>query len=187
MSAFVGGDVSARHGAAGHAQTADLDQKKGHDLPDVSAFESTRVNEVVVLICGHGGRDSRCGGLGLPLQAEFEEKLSKASFEVLPRQRRTQTNPALTTAHVGLTSHIGGHKWAGNIIIYIPPSWRTDRQHPLGGMALWYGRVEPKHVEGIVRGTIIDGRVIRELWRGGMRLSDPVNGSSWEPVTEVSL
>jgi (2Fe-2S) ferredoxin len=33
-------------------------------------------------------------------------------------------------------------------------------------MEIWYGRVEPKHVEGIVKETIGGGRVIQELLRG---------------------
>lgn len=66
---------------------------------------------------------------------------------------------------MGLTSHIGGHKYAGNVILYIPPSW-TD--NALAGMGIWYGRVEPGSVEGIVDETAKRGRVIEELFRGGI-------------------
>jgi (2Fe-2S) ferredoxin len=37
---------------------------------------------------------------------------------------------------------------------------------PLAGHAIWYGRVEPRHVEGILRETVLGGRVIKELVRG---------------------
>jgi hypothetical protein len=140
------------------------------------------VNEVVVLICGHGGRDSRCGALGLPLQTEFEDKLRRACIDVLPSRRGLERSRPSSAAHVGLTSHIGGHKWAGNVIIYIPPTWKTDEGHALSGAALWYGRVEPKHVECIVQETILGGRIIKELWRGGMKLSKTEDKSAWKPI-----
>ena len=49
----------------------------------------------------------------------------------------------------------------------------------MAGSAIWYGRVEPKHVEGIVNETVLGGRVIKELWRGGMQLSAESSGTSW--------
>jgi len=64
-------------------------------------------------------------------------------------------------------SHIGGHKFAGNVIVYIPPVL-GNQGHPLAGQGVWFGRVEPKHVEGIVSETIEGGRVIKELFRGGI-------------------
>jgi len=107
--------------------------------------------------------------------------------------------------NVGMISHIGGHKWAGNVIVYIPPDYQinpVERVHrgtspkdetsggstepvvhedqalaasdnlpnlsPLAGKGIWYGRVEPKHVEGIVEQTIGHGQIIRELFRGGV-------------------
>ena len=81
--------------------------------------------------------------------------------------------------NVGLISHIGGHKWAGNVIIYLPPTWAKDgkpmtskeqkaHHSPLAGCGIWYGRVEPKHVEGIIKKTVLGGTVIKELFRGGI-------------------
>ena len=69
------------------------------------------------------------------------------------------------TARVGLISHIGGHKWAGNVIVYIPPSFKANG---LAGKGIWYGRVEPSHVEGIVAKTILDGKVVKDMFRGGI-------------------
>ncbi len=87
----------------------------------------------------------------------------------------TPTDPSSSSrpkAQVGLISHIGGHKWAGNVIIYIPPSWRFNPSHTeeesLAGCGIWYGRVEPKHVEGIIKETVLGGRVIHDLFRGGV-------------------
>jgi hypothetical protein len=74
-------------------------------------------------------------------------------------------------AHIGLISHIGGHKYAGNVIIYIPKSMKykvSSSPHPLGGKGIWYGRIEPKHVEGIVEETVLGGKVVKDHFRGGI-------------------
>jgi hypothetical protein len=140
------------------------------------------VNDVLVLICGHGGRDIRCGILGPLLREEFERQLPRDGFQVLKEAvniggsqqldlleaKNTSSN---RTARVGLISHIGGHKYAGNVILYIPPGAKTadGRKSELAGCGIWYGRVEPKHIEGIVKETILGGRVIADLFRGGIR------------------
>ncbi|KAF2722076.1 hypothetical protein K431DRAFT_284282 [Polychaeton citri CBS 116435] len=138
-----------------------------------SHFPGTRkVDEILILVCGHGKRDSRCGTLGPILQAEFEEKLQRQNVALLhsspvreAEEIDTTVEPYVPTARVGQISHIGGHKWAGNVIIYIPFSWTG---HPLAGKGIWYGRVNPANVEGIVSKTVMEGKVIRELFRGGI-------------------
>ncbi|KAF2836901.1 sucrose cleavage family protein [Patellaria atrata CBS 101060] len=127
-------------------------------------FEPMSVNQIVVLICGHGGRDLRCGVMGPLLHDEFEEKLKQQDIQVAYDESSMEDYQAIS-ARVGLISHIGGHKYAGNVIIYIPPSYND---HPLAGKGIWYGRVSPEHVEGIVRTTIIEGKVIKEFFRGGI-------------------
>ncbi|KAI1814529.1 Sucrase/ferredoxin-like-domain-containing protein [Poronia punctata] len=139
------------------------------------------VDDVLVLICGHGGRDKRCGIFGPVLQAEFERQLPQAGLELLngPVVAESVSVPPLpgtgegdkpTTARVGLISHIGGHKFAGNVIIYLPPRLKNNggNPHPLAGHGIWYGRVEPKHVEGLIQETIVKGNVIKEHFRGGI-------------------
>lgn len=140
------------------------------------------VTDVLVLICGHGGRDMRCGTMGPVLRAEFEDKLERQGFnvanEAVPiggldgRVEETKRIPGSSdkVARVGLISHIGGHKFAGNVIIYIPPGFTVEgrEKHPLAGCGIWYGRVEPKHVEGIVGETVMGGRVVEDMFRGGI-------------------
>ena len=69
---------------------------------------------------------------------------------------------------VGNISHIGGHKYAGNVIVYLPPeedNWNK------GGKGIWYGRVGKRaDVEKIVDETILGGKIIQELLRGGVGL-----------------
>ncbi|KAL7823885.1 Sucrase/ferredoxin-like domain-containing protein [Trichoderma gracile] len=146
------------------------------------------VKDVLVLICGHGGRDMRCGVMGPVLRSEFEEKLGGKGFTVAREAVRvgsleeeeemkrvegsseSSSSSSEKVARVGLISHIGGHKFAGNVIIYIPPGFTTEggERHPLAGCGIWYGRVEPRHVEGIVGETVMAGRVVEDMFRGGI-------------------
>jgi len=139
------------------------------------------VTDVVVLICGHGGRDVRCGIMGPALRAEFKRQFPRAGVDVLhgpvldesisaPPLAGTTNDPP-RTARVGLISHIGGHKFAGNIIVYIPPTWKNNggNPHPLAGHGVWYGRVEPRHVEGIINDTVVKGNVVQDHFRGAIK------------------
>ena len=123
-----------------------------------------------ILICGHGHRDQRCGIMGPLLKAEFGRALERVGYAV---DREKVDEPA--HANVGLISHIGGHKYAGNVIVYLPPGFRSKgdvdsagAEHELAGKGIWYGRVEPRHVEGIVQETILAGKVITDHFRGGI-------------------
>lgn len=139
------------------------------------------VDDIMVLICGHGGRDMRCGVMGPALEDEFGARLPELGVEVLTGPVEAEipslaaiageTSDPMYTSRIGLISHIGGHKFAGNVIIYLPPNLRTadGSAHPLAGYGVWYGRVEPKHVEGVIRETILKGSVIAELLRGAIK------------------
>ncbi|KAF6523716.1 hypothetical protein HZS61_012215 [Fusarium oxysporum f. sp. conglutinans] len=124
-----------------------LTRKEGYQglLPGVQD-----VRDVLVLICGHTGRDARCGIMAPVLQTEFEDKLEMEGFDVLhgpvqvnlgDKQRiQGETGEGKTTARVGLISHIGGHKFAGNVIIYLPPDLKMgDEPHPLAGCGICGG------------------------------------------------
>lgn len=129
-------------------------------------------DETLVLVCGHGGRDARCGTLGPVLQREFEEKLERQNIRLLREppgaeavDDSSEAKGATPSARVGLISHIGGHKWAGNVMIYVGRSFSGNA---LAGKGITYGRVAPEHVEGIVAKTILEGKIIKELFRGGI-------------------
>lgn len=138
------------------------------------------VEDVLVLICGHGGRDVRCGVMGPLLKGEFEEKLEREGLDVRrgPVDAGVMNDTARIagsveeskkTARVGLISHIGGHKFAGNVIVYLPPGLKSNgKAHPLAGHGIWYGRIEPNHVEGIIKETILGGKVVADKFRGGI-------------------
>ena len=137
-------------------------------------------DSATILICGHSARDQRCGILGPVLSSEFERVLSQNGYvleddQELGSQSSNSKGEEGTEARarVGLCSHVGGHKWAGNVIIYVPrhATLKMDgglKENPLAGMGVWYGRVEPRHVEGLVEETLGRGRIVRELFRGAL-------------------
>lgn len=51
-----------------------------------------------------------------------------------------------------------GHQIAGNVICYINDGTR----------GIWYGRVKTCHCRLIIEETIINGKIIKELYRGAM-------------------
>ena len=104
--------------------------------------------------------------MGPLLQTEFLKQLRDLDLDLDQSIRQHEQIP------VELISHIGGHKFAGNVIIYQPARWRLGRHEPsstsLAGTGIWYGRVEPKHVQGVIHETLLGGRVIADLFRGGI-------------------
>lgn len=142
------------------------------------------VNDILVLICGHGGRDARCGVLGPVLQQEFSRILKLRRVDVMdgavPLYENEQAQATIQGgkegekagchARIGLISHIGGHKFAGNVILYLPPGLKglNGEAHPWSGCGIWYGRVTPDMVDGIISETILKGNLIEDIFRGGI-------------------
>ncbi|KAK6463398.1 Sucraseferredoxin-like protein [Scheffersomyces coipomensis] len=115
------------------------------DVKDTSHnFIEYPISKNLVLICGHTKRDIRCGVLAPLLENEFSKVLQKEGLH--------------QDTELGLISHIGGHVYAGNVI-YFPKD--VDNNH-----GIWYGRVFPDRVQGIVKQTIMKGNIIKELYRG---------------------
>jgi len=140
----------------------------------------------VILICSHRKRDVRCAVAAPKLEHAFAQTLEAKDWEV-HTQLEDPTGPPLEDypdgddkeaelnrrlqeldeslpkrALVLMTSHIGGHKYAGNVIIYMPQ-----------GAGVWYGRVTTHEVASIVNTTILGGKILPPLLRGGVNLARP--------------
>ena len=114
-------------------------------LPDID-FECRVVSGCAMLICAHKLRDKRCGVTGpilakqIQLESEERQQAEERENDTRAQQRIRDGLPPSTSAPLSsqlpvrtlLISHIGGHKYAGNVIAY-----------PAG---VWYGRVTPCHV-----------------------------------------
>ncbi|QRV87900.1 altered inheritance of mitochondria protein 32 [Ceratobasidium sp. AG-Ba] len=138
----------------------------------------------VILLCSHKRRDNRCHIAAPILENSFCTSLSSLGWDVhtqiddpaeyghpaiedLPEPRadaileqlqeiRKPDGQHSQRALILRNSHIGGHKFAGNVIIYFPT-----------GNGVWYGRVSPHEVQSVVESTIIGGKVLPGLLRGG--------------------
>ena len=147
----------------------------GFPIPDKERLNYARNASPTILICGHNSRDSRCGILGPLLHAEFTSYVDGRTRLPADDERSTghrfhglQSVSPIRRTKVALTSHIGGHAFAGNVVIYLPKMFKmaSGKVSPLAGKGIWYGRVEPRHVWGIMEETVQRGRVIEELLRG---------------------
>ena len=59
-----------------------------------------------VFVCCHGSRDKRCGVCGPALITRFKEEIEGQGLD--------------GQVAVSACSHVGGHKYAGNVIIFSP-------------------------------------------------------------------
>lgn len=103
-----------------------------------------------VFVCAHGSRDKRCGVCGPVLIEKLKEGIESRGLN--------------DKVFVSACSHVGGHKYAGNLIIYSPNSEGKTMGH-------WYGYVTPEDVPEILDQHIEKGIVIERIWRGQMGLS----------------
>ncbi|KIJ70322.1 hypothetical protein HYDPIDRAFT_122003 [Hydnomerulius pinastri MD-312] len=140
----------------------------------------------VILLCSHKRRDKRCAIAAPILEKTFIQYLENEGWETYTELEDLSSNPTLEyssksnadpeaafeaqlktlqderKALILRNSHIGGHKFAGNVIIYTPR-----------GASVWYGRVTPHDVESIVKNTVIAGQVLPSILRGGLNLARP--------------
>ncbi|CAJ2665300.1 unnamed protein product [Trifolium pratense] len=100
-----------------------------------------------IFVCAHGKRDVRCGVCGPILIDKLNEEI----------QLKGLKNKIFVMA----CSHIGGHKYAGNLITFSP---RPDGKI----MGHWYGYVTPNDVPALLDQHIAKGEIMHKLWRGQM-------------------
>lgn len=101
-------------------------------------------NRAYVFFCSHRTRDKRCGITAPIMQREMNMYLRELG---LYRDYGDLTPDGVNVAFV---NHIGGHKFAANVIIYLRSS----------GKNIWLGLCRPENVKPIVDECIIkDGKV----------------------------
>lgn len=116
----------------------------GKGTVDLNKFE--KLDKKYFFICCHGAVDERCGLRGPALAAAFLTFLE---------QKRTQS-PAFSQIAVRKCSHIGGHQFAANVILF-----------PQGD---WFGTVQPDHIPDLVNYALGDNLTFQNrlgtIWRG---------------------
>ncbi|KAH9607184.1 hypothetical protein KSS87_021250 [Heliosperma pusillum] len=104
-----------------------------------------------IFVCCHGSRDRRCGVCGPPLVARFKDEV-----ELHGLQGKVSISPC---------SHVGGHKYAGNVIIF-----GCSINGEISGH--WYGYVTLDDVPKLLEQHFLKGEIVESLWRGQMGLSE---------------
>lgn len=101
-------------------------------------------HDYVVLLCSHKRRDARCGISAPLIKKELERHLRPAG---LYRDANDERPGGVGIYYV---SHVGGHKFSANVLVY-------RRKE---GQLIWLARIRPEHCEGIVKHTILKGKVV---------------------------
>ncbi|KAI9370146.1 Sucrase/ferredoxin-like-domain-containing protein [Aspergillus egyptiacus] len=119
--------------------------------------------DYVLLLCSHKRRDARCGLTAPLIKRELERHLRPQGLY------RDADDERPGGAGIFFISHVGGHKYSANVLIY-----RKKEQQ-----MIWLARVRPEHCEGIVNYTLLQGKVVHPDFqlRGGF---DRLRGlTSW--------
>ncbi|KAK7044963.1 Sucrase/ferredoxin-like-domain-containing protein [Favolaschia claudopus] len=139
----------------------------------------------VITFCSHRRRDGRCGISAPKLEHAFMHALQQRGWTVdthlehiidpplenfsgLIADKEKHVLQSLKDlrnekkALILYNSHMGGHQYSGNCIIYTP-----------NGASVWYGRVTPHEVDAVVENTIEGGLILPALLRGGQNISKP--------------
>lgn len=171
---------SASNGDA-HSPSADPSTLK---IPSTLPFKTKAVSHsALILLCSQATRDARCGQSAPLLRREFERHLRPLGlYRDLDDER---------PGGVGIyfISHTGGHKFSANVMVYrrkICDQWapaasangaaaavateNVEEQESWGAaQCIWLARVKPDECEGIVKYTVLQGKVVKPEWqlRGG--------------------
>ncbi|KAG2229283.1 Sucrase/ferredoxin-like-domain-containing protein [Thamnidium elegans] len=129
-------------------ESVDITKYKNLNIGELGVYPNPYEN--MILICSHRKRDKRCGVTAPILAREFDHVL-----------RELDIHDGEGGTSVSMVSHIGGHKFAGNVICYVNK----------GKTGIWYGRVKSCHCRAIIEETLVKGKVIKELYRGSMNHS----------------
>ncbi|KAF9903866.1 hypothetical protein EC991_003243 [Linnemannia zychae] len=144
--------TNASSSAPGHFHHSTTDTTREVRAGNTTFLAHRWLPRSAIMICSHGKRDNRCSKTAPILKKQFLSILRQKDIY----------GDAEGDVEIWLVSHIGGHKFAGNVIVH-----RSEPEEKTS-MAIWYGRVEPCHASAIVEATVERGEVIRELYRGSM-------------------
>ena len=126
----------------------------------------------VILLCSQKTRDARCGQSAPLLRKEFERHLRPLGLY------RDIDDERPGGVGIYFISHVGGHKFSANVIIYRRKDfkWYERKEGEVNGsqdtgaaQGIWLARVRPEDCEGIVKHTVMKGKVIKpeSQLRGG--------------------
>ena len=134
-------------------------------------------DETHVYVCTHASRDCRCGVAGELVLNSLREQVRKNEAELIASSR-----PSPKKVHVWPISHVGGHAWAANALVY-----------PHGD---WYGNLRESDSKLLLRAALSPASSAHDLddarerlvhwprWRGRLGMSKSAQRdhfSEWGP------
>ncbi|PNS16558.1 Actin patches distal protein 1 [Sphaceloma murrayae] len=126
-------------------------------------------HSAIILLCSQGTRDARCGQSAPLLKKELERHLRPLGLY------RDMDDNRPGGVGIYFISHVGGHKYAANVMIYrrgdsTREAMAVDRTPAKeASQCIWLARIRPEDCENLVRYTVLQGKVVkpeRQL-RGG--------------------
>lgn len=138
----------------------------------------------VILLCSQRTRDARCGQSAPLLKREFERHLRSQGLY------RDMNDERPGGVGIYFISHVGGHKYSANVMVYRrrdfdwwrnkahftsetePEKTEEDKEKEKeegAAQCIWLARVKPEDCEGIIKQTVLKGKVIKPGYqlRGG--------------------
>jgi hypothetical protein len=149
---------------ASQAAQQDLPHPSKTSLP-TSLNSHPSPHAAVILLCSQRTRDARCGQSAPLLRREFERHLRPLGLYRDMDDRRP--------GGVGIyfISHVGGHKYSANVIVYRRRDfdwYKRDQDGDGEGVGnegaaqgIWLARVRPEECENIIRYTVLQGKVLK--------------------------
>ncbi|TKA51175.1 hypothetical protein B0A53_05639 [Rhodotorula sp. CCFEE 5036] len=123
-------------------------------LPSTTSGDATTLQRTHIFVCTHRTRDCRCGDIGEPL---YDALLHEIKRRKLGGELKSGTDGV----RIARVAHIGGHKWAGNALVY-----RSD------GVGDWYGLLRAEDAPKLLDyATSPSSLPWFSRWRGRLGLS----------------
>lgn len=113
------------------------------------ALQYEKITGDWIFVCTHNERDRRCGVCGPRLLLEFNNAINSPQYSKYADR-----------IHVRAISHVGGHKYAGNVLIYTS---NPTNNKCLGDL---YGYVSVNDIPRLINDHILNNEVQKDIWRG---------------------
>jgi (2Fe-2S) ferredoxin len=148
----------------------DNEQTGQAELPHPSTTSITSLHShpcphaAVILLCSQRTRDARCGQSAPLLRKEFERHLRPLGLY------RDMDDERPGGVGIYFISHVGGHKYSANVIVYRRRDFDwykrdavegVDREDEGAAQGIWLARVRPEECENIIKYTVLQGKLLK--------------------------
>ncbi|KAI8654498.1 hypothetical protein NCS57_01195400 [Fusarium keratoplasticum] len=144
----------------------------GPSTPDITTKPC--LHEAIILLYSQKSRDARCGQSAPPLRKEMERHLRPLGLY------RDMDDERPGGVRIYFISHVGGHKYLANVMIYRRHNafGRGHDSHPGhpqdnsengahgpsdfgAAQCIWLARIRPEDCENLIRYTVLQGKVVK--------------------------